>query len=69
IFTRARALGLLERTPELRAIPTKDYPTPAQRPLHSILAPSDEFQTGLGGLEDWRNALDRTLSRLAQGLE
>ena len=69
IFDRAAALGLLTKTPQVQAIQTSAYPTPARRPLHAVLAPSTDFQAVLGGFPDWPDALERTLSALARGLE
>lgn len=69
IFARAKALGLLTQAPQVQAINTTEYPTPARRPSHAVLAPSHDFQATLGGLPDWRDALERTLSALARGLE
>lgn len=69
IFDRAAAVGLLTKAPQVQAITTSEYPTPARRPLHAVLAPSTDFQATLGRLPDWPDALERTLSALARGLE
>ena len=37
IFSGARDRGMLTRTPQLDAIATSDYPTPARRPAYSVL--------------------------------
>ena len=37
IFTQAVSAGLLEKSPVLNAIPTAEYPTPARRPMWSVL--------------------------------
>ena len=39
IFERARDRGLLERVPELTAVGSDAYPTPAVRPRYSVLDP------------------------------
>ncbi len=37
IYTQARKLGILNKDVSIRAITTKDYPTPASRPCYSAL--------------------------------
>lgn len=65
IFDRAAAAGL--KVPEVRAIATADYPTPARRPANSRLATAklhDDF--GLT-LRPWQDAVDAILAeRLAR---
>jgi dTDP-4-dehydrorhamnose reductase len=57
IFRQAVELGLIERSPELKAIPTSDYPLPAARPANSRLA-CDRFTASFGlPLPDWREEL------------
>lgn len=60
IFDRAAAAGL--KVPEVRAITTADYPTPARRPANSRLATAklhDDF--GLT-LRPWQDAVDAILT-------
>lgn len=64
IFAEAVARGLLARAPEVAAIPTSAYPAPAQRPLHSVLAPSPALATAASGLVDWPRGLVRCLEGL-----
>jgi dTDP-4-dehydrorhamnose reductase len=64
IFAEAVARGLLARAPAVAAIPTSAYPTPAQRPLHSVLAPSPALATAASGLVDWPRGLVRCLEGL-----
>ncbi|TVS07414.1 MAG: dTDP-4-dehydrorhamnose reductase [Cyanobium sp. PLM2.Bin73] len=62
IFRQAVELGLIERTPELKAIPTSDYPLPAARPANSRLA-CDRFTASFClPLPDWREDLHDCLS-------
>ncbi|MCC5869623.1 MAG: dTDP-4-dehydrorhamnose reductase [Gammaproteobacteria bacterium] len=68
IFEEACAHGLMERLPDVRAISTAEYPTPAKRPLAAVLAPSRNLQAALGELPDWRSGLARTISELSRQL-
>jgi len=63
IFSRAKtALGV--RVPALSPIPTSEYPTPAQRPMNSLL--SNQKITARFGvrLAPWEVALDRVLAEM-----
>ncbi|MEN9856832.1 MAG: hypothetical protein RLZZ157_1958 [Pseudomonadota bacterium] len=52
--------------PPLHAIPTNAFPTPAQRPLNSVLC-CDKIARDFGlALPDWQSGLARTLDGLAQ---
>lgn len=65
ILERARALGMVERAPEIVPIPTAEYPTPARRPLNSTLDCA-RFEGTFGvATKPWPGALDRVLGRLA----
>jgi len=65
IFAGAVARGLLARAPEVEAIATSDYPTPAKRPAYSVLD-CGAFQRDFGiALPHWRDALDGVLDALA----
>jgi dTDP-4-dehydrorhamnose reductase len=67
IFRQGVEVGLLEREPELSAIPTSAYPTPAVRPLNSRLDGS-RFQAAFGrGMPDWRAELRECLQAWARG--
>lgn len=61
IFDEALALGLIEKKPQVTAITTADYPTPARRPANSAL---DMTQAGLQlqlRAASWRDGLRETL--------
>ena len=47
IQRQALELGLLNKPCELRAIPSSDYPTPAQRPAYSVLDRSRLLRAGI----------------------
>jgi dTDP-4-dehydrorhamnose reductase len=63
----ARAGDLLEgRKPEVVAIPSSEYPTPAKRPHNSVLSNArlqERFGMQLAG---WETALDEVFARLAR---
>jgi dTDP-4-dehydrorhamnose reductase len=64
IFDEAQARGLLQRKPQVTAITTADYPTPARRPAWSVLDNSG-FQQGFGyALPDWQTSLHDTIYTL-----
>lgn len=66
IFEGAVARGLLARAPEVEAITTADYPTPAARPAYSVLD-CGALQHDFGiVLPDWRSGLAATLDELAE---
>ena len=53
------------RAPELRPIPSSDYPTPARRPRNSVLS-NAKLREGFGvQLADWTTALDRCMHQLS----
>ena len=57
IFRRAAEQGILPRAPELRAITTADYPTPARRPADSRLDCSKIHTAFSIAPGDWQSAL------------
>lgn len=64
IFQQAESMRLISKAPELAAIPSSEYPTPAPRPLNSRLDCSkiyDEF-----GIEpdDWKQSLKDVVLKL-----
>ncbi|WP_043310869.1 dTDP-4-dehydrorhamnose reductase [Pseudomonas sp. ML96] len=61
IFRQALELGLIERSPRLRAIVSSEYPTPARRPLWSVLDCS-KLNAEFGIQQpDWRTELRSVL--------
>ena len=57
IFQQAQQQGILANTPQLLAIATPDYPTPAKRPANSCLQ-LDKIQQVFGiSPSDWQQAL------------
>lgn len=65
IFRQAAALGL--KTPELQAITTADYPTPAKRPAYSVLDTAKI--RGAFGIElpPWQRGVEDCVLRLGRG--
>lgn len=64
IFARAVASGLLPRAPQVVAIPTSEYPTPARRPAYSCLD-TTSLQRDFGiDLPAWETALDSVVAEL-----
>lgn len=65
IFAQALARGLLERAPQVAAIATADYPTPARRPAYSCLD-NARFQHDFGfALPPWEEGLQVVMEQLA----
>lgn len=66
IFAGAVERHLLPRAPQVAAITTADYPTPAQRPAWSVLD-NTGFQQRFGyALPDWKAGLADVLDALAR---
>lgn len=64
IFQLAFAAGLIGRKPEVAAISSADYPTPAKRPAYSRLD-CGKFAQAFGlQLPDWREGLQQTIGEL-----
>ncbi len=61
IFQQAVALGLTDKRPRIKPINTAEYPTPAQRPLNSILDCSKLAQRINISQPDWHDGLGRVL--------
>jgi dTDP-4-dehydrorhamnose reductase len=69
-FAQAIVEGLRQREAipceDVEAIATADFPTPAHRPMHSVLASGLFRRTFLFGLEDWHTGLDGVWRQLDQ---
>lgn len=66
IFAGAAERGLLARPPQVTAITTAEYPTPAKRPAWSVLDNSGFTQRFGYPLRDWRHGLDDVLDALSR---
>ncbi len=62
IMREAAAIGLLERAPQVDAIGSAEFPTPAQRPAWSVLDTSRLRETFGIALPDWEDALKSVLA-------
>ncbi|ODV26713.1 MAG: dTDP-4-dehydrorhamnose reductase [Rhodanobacter sp. SCN 68-63] len=67
IFAAAGERGLLVRTPEVRAIDTTQFPTPAKRPAWSVLDTSELTRRFGYRPPAWQDALATVMDRLAAG--
>jgi dTDP-4-dehydrorhamnose reductase len=65
IFRQAFALGMLQREPKVKAIATEQYPTPAKRPLWSVLDSGKLERTYGVYPADWRSELSQVLTELS----
>jgi dTDP-4-dehydrorhamnose reductase len=63
IIEEALALGQLQRKPEVEAIGTADYPTPAQRPLYSVLSCARIKQAFRLDIPSWQEELHTVLAK------
>lgn len=64
IFAQAHAAGVIARVPQLEAISTADYPTPARRPAWSVLD-NRKLQQDFGiVLPDWQQGLRKVMAEL-----
>jgi dTDP-4-dehydrorhamnose reductase len=66
IFARAGRLPGASRSPEIVPISTTEWPTPAKRPLNSVLS-NEKLRSRFGiELSPWKAELERTFKLLAQ---
>lgn len=62
IMARGVDLGILTKRPTVHAIPSSGYPTPAKRPMNSVLQPNPALATA--AKLDWEAGLDNALAKL-----
>lgn len=68
IFREARALGLKLAVNNVRPIPTREYPTPARRPLNSRLDTGKITTVFSIRPRAWEEALKETVAKAVKGL-
>lgn len=64
IFAEALARGVLAKVPEVVAIPSSEYPTPAKRPAWSVLDNRRLQQDFSITLPTWQEGLERIIAEL-----
>lgn len=64
VFEKAVEHGLLAKVPELKPIPSSEYPTPAERPVFSVLDKRQSWGLLQVPADHWRSALDEMLKKL-----
>lgn len=67
IFDMALEQGLIARKPQVAAITTADFPTPARRPAYSVLDNSRFQQLFAFAPADWRDELHEVMNDLSSG--
>jgi dTDP-4-dehydrorhamnose reductase len=64
IYSEGRALGLIDHELSIEAIPTSEYPTPAQRPMYSVLDCASTLELLEQEATDWSSQLRNMLQEL-----
>jgi dTDP-4-dehydrorhamnose reductase len=64
IYSEGRALGLIDRELSIEAVPTSEYPTPAQRPAYSVLDCTSTQELLGREASDWSLQLHKMLQEL-----
>ncbi len=64
-----QASGLVAKAPTVRPIPTTDYPTPARRPLNSVMNCEKIFKAFGIQQPAWKNSLNKVLQELENGIK
>lgn len=65
IFSVAKCNGLISSKPALSPIVTKEYPTPADRPLYSVMSTEKIHSTYGCASSNWKVAIKLVINRLA----
>ncbi len=65
LFAQAVERGLLSRAPQVQAIPTSEYPTPARRPAWSVLDSHAIARDGGIALPHWSLGVAEVLDQIA----
>ncbi|MGV6852500.1 MAG: dTDP-4-dehydrorhamnose reductase [bacterium] len=65
IFSQAVKIGLLEKSPELQAIGTESWPTPAARPLYSVMNTEKVRETFEVRVPCWEESLSYAMAEVA----
>lgn len=60
IFSKAEHLGVIDKRPQLKAISSDQYPTPAKRPEYSVMSTTSFSIIGVSP-SDWLAALNKSL--------
>lgn len=64
IGEEAKHIGLIDKVPQINALTTRQYPTPAQRPSYSVLALGDSWERLDIVANHWRSDLRSMLREL-----
>ena len=64
IIADAFELGLLDQQPSINAIPSSQYPTPAQRPSYSVLDCNKLFETFNIKMPNWQTSLQLCMQKI-----
>jgi len=66
IYESGRSSGLISQEVLIQPIPSKEYPTPANRPAYSVLDRSSSLALIDEAAEDWQAALNHVVENLAR---
>ena len=66
IFSEAKQQGVLSELPNVKAIASVDYPTPAKRPAYSVMDTTNIAKDFGIAPSNWRKGVERVVGMLAQ---